>query len=152
MRFWGVDSGQTGAAVRVDRDGLTALEVIDWKRRRDPPRLPIEPGDVVAVEAAYVGKSPRSAMALQLWRGKLIGTLPPGIHLLEPLATTWRAKVFRRGRMRREAAKETAMLLAQRHAIGLPPEYPDHVAEAWLIARYACFWALSHLDPAGRAP
>lgn len=147
-RIWGIDGGQTGSAVRIDFDGLTALEVVEWRRRRDPPLLPIEPGDVVALEAAYVGESEHSALSLQLWRGKLIGTLPGmgrGVHLLEPLATTWRAKVLRRPRLRREEAKKLALDMARLHARGLPETYEDHTAEAWLIARYAWGWARTHL-------
>lgn len=152
MRIWGIDGGQTGSAVRIAEDGLTALDCIEWKRRRDPPMLPIEPGDVVALEAAYVGENERSALTLQLWRGKLIGTMPEcgrGVHLLEPLATTWRAKVLKRARMRRDQAKETAMSVAKQHALGLPEEYEDHTAEAWLIARFAWGWARTHLAPDG---
>lgn len=148
-RFWGIDGGQTGAAVRLADDGLTALEVHEWRRRKLPPRLPIEPGDVVALEAAYVGENPDSALKLQLWRGILIGGLPEGVHLLQPLATAWRAKVLRRSRMRRELAKDTAMSVAREHARGLPAEYEDHTAEAWLIARYAWGWARTHLSGRG---
>lgn len=150
MRFWGIDGGQTGAAVRLADDGVTALEHIPWKRRKDPPRLPIEPGDVVALEAAYVGENEHAALALQLWRGILIGRLPEGVHLLQPLATSWRAKVLRRPRMRRELAKETAMEAAKLHARGLPDEYEDHTAEAWLIARFAWGWARTHLPRGAR--
>jgi hypothetical protein len=149
-RCWGIDGGRDGAALRIAEDGLTCLELVTWARAADPPALPIRAGDVVALEAAYVGKNPQSAMKLQLWRGKLIASFPAGIVLEEPLATSWRAKVFRGVRMRREVAKAAALELAHKHAIGLPDEYPDHVAEAWCMARWTLYWALAHLTPDGK--
>ncbi len=141
MRFIGIDGGRAGAYVEVGPDGLTALDLIEWRGAATPPVLPVRAGDVVALEAAYVGKNPQSAMKLQLWRGQLMATFPAGVQLLEPLATAWRAKVLRRAGMRREVAKAVAIEAAKRNAIGLPDDFPDHVAEAWCLARYAWGWA-----------
>jgi hypothetical protein len=142
--FVGIDPGREGAAVVLAHDGVTVLELVQWARAREPVPVPVIAGDVVAVEAAYVGRNVRSAMSLQFWRGRLIDRLPDGITLLEPLATTWRGKVLRRPRIGRDAAKALAMEAARKYAIGLPDEYPDHVAESWLIARFAWGWAAAH--------
>lgn len=146
-RFVGIDPGRDGACCVVGADGLTVLELLEWRRAAEPPPMPVLPGDVVALEAAFVGKNPQSALTLQLWRGRVLAALPAGIVLLEPLATTWRGKVLRRPRMGREQAKEAAMQAAGRYAIGLPASYPDHVAEAWCMARFSWGWAATHKEP-----
>ena len=108
-RFVGIDPGREGACVVIGDDGVTVIDMVQWARAAEPVPVPVLSGDVVAVEAAYVGKNVRSAMSLQFWRGRLIDRLPTGITLLEPTATIWRAKVLRRPRMTRVVAKAVAM-------------------------------------------
>lgn len=147
MKYFGIDPGQTGAAVAVAGDGLTVVAVRAWRRHPIPPGLAdlVEPGDVVAVEAQYVGPGAHASLALAEWTGRLLEQLPAGCAILRPLATTWRARVLRRGRVSRSEAKGLAIAACRAHAIGLAPELaskPD-VAEAWCMARYAWGAALA---------
>jgi hypothetical protein len=144
-RWWGVDPGKgAGAAVRIADDGRTALEVVEW-RDSTTVSLPILPGDVVALEAPYLGKNPASFRALVEWRERFRLGLPPGVVVAEPLAVQWRAKVLRVARVPRKRAKELAIAAAKANAIGLPAEPTPDAAEAWCLARWAVYW-----DRAGR--
>lgn len=141
MRFVGIDPGQTGACVVVGDDGLTVLDQQRWSRCRVPPLLTVvEAGDVVALEAQHVG-GPRASLVLAEWAGRMLATLPEPIVLLRPLATTWRAKVLRNGRLQREPAKRLAIAAATPY---LPGPVTHDAAEAWLLARYAWGWAMAH--------
>jgi hypothetical protein len=143
MRFAGIDPGRTGALVVVGDDGLTVLHAELWRDAPEPPILPVLPTDVVAVEEQYLGKNAKSFATLVRWTERLVVRLPEGCTIVRPLATTWRAAVFRRSRMSRAAAKRMALEAARLHAVDLPPELaasPD-VSEAWAIARYAWGWA-----------
>jgi hypothetical protein len=145
-RFCGVDPGQTGAAVWLADDGLTVLHVEYWVDALTPPRLPVLPTEVVAVEDQYLGKNARSFATLVRWTERLVVGLPDGVLLVRPLATTWRAAVLRRARLGRTAAKRVALEAVRLHARGMPEEFaglPD-VAEAWCLARFAWGWAAKH--------
>jgi hypothetical protein len=144
-RWWGVDGAKTGAAVRMDADGLTALELIEWRDRDLAPPLDIRPGDVVALEQAYLGKSALTFRRLVEWRARFKSTLPVGVVLVEPLAVTWRAKVLRVARIPRGKAKALAVAAATANARGLPAEPTEDAAEGWCLARWAWAW-----DRAGR--
>lgn len=143
MRYVGIDPGQTGHCVVVGDDGETVLAEQGWKKLRIPPAITIlEPGDVVALEAQHVA-GPHASLVLSEWCGRLLATLPSGITVIRPLATTWRAKVFRNGRLQREPAKRMAIAAASRFMTG---DVSHDRAEAWCMARYARFWALNHPD------
>lgn len=141
MRYAGIDPGQTGHCVVIGKDGCTVIAEQGWRRLRIPPVLTIlEPGDVVALEAQHVA-GPHASLVLSEWCGRLLATLPSGLVILRPLATTWRAKVFRNGRLQRGPAKQMAI----RAATPYFPEPPGHDrAEAWAMARYAWGWAAAH--------
>lgn len=144
MTYVGIDPGRTGAAVAVGDDGLTVVWARSWRALDVPPDdLPIRSGDVVAVEAQYVGLGAHSSLRLAEWTGGMLAGLPRDVGVMRPLATTWRAKVLRQGRLTREAAKEAALVLCHRHAIGMPAElaWLVDVAEAWCMARYAWGWS-----------
>lgn len=142
MRYVGIDPGSTGACVVVADDGRTVLDQQRWWGHKVPPRLTIiEPGDIVALEAQHVGRGNRSSLTLAEWAGSLIATLPEGITLLRPLATTWRARVLRQGRLQREPAKRLAIAAATPH---LPGPVTHDAAEAWCLARYAWGWHMAH--------
>lgn len=141
MRYVGIDPGQRGAAVVIGDDGVTVIEHQVWARQKTPPAITVvRPGDVVALEAQHV-RGPHASIVLAHWCGMLEATLPEGITLLRPLATTWRARVFRAGRMRREPAKALAVQAATQYFA----EVPGHdLAEAWALGRYAWGWARAH--------
>lgn len=141
MRFVGIDPGQNGACVVVGDDGRTVLDQQRWMKHRIPPLIEIiEGGDVVAFEAQHVG-GPRASLVLAEWSGRMLATLPPNITILRPLATTWRAKIFRQGRLQREPAKRLAIAAALPY---VPGTVTHDVAEAWCLARYAWGWAMAH--------
>lgn len=171
MRFVGLDPGQTGACVVVGDDGATILAIQAWTKPAKPKtrkgegvhlfarRLAewivavqtppvftvVRPGDVVALEAQHVN-GPHASLVLATWSGRAIERLPTGIVLIRPLATTWRAKVFRDGRMTREVAKRFAIAAAAPHlaAFGAEADRIGDVSEAWAMARYARFYQLNH--------
>lgn len=144
MRFVGIDPGQNGAAVVVGADGRTVLEEQRWTKARTPPAITVvQPGDVVALEAQHVA-GPHASIVLAEWSGRLLASLPDGAVVIRPLATSWRAKVFRSGRMRREPAKRLAIAAATKHAAGIGTPITHDVAEAWCLARYAWGWAQTH--------
>jgi hypothetical protein len=155
VRYDGLDPGQTGAFVAVDDDGLTVLDILYWEDAEFPPKLPLLPDDVVAVEEQYVGRGAHASLRVAEWAGEAIAQVRgAGCTLLRPLATTWRAKVFHRPRLDREAAKAAAIALCVENARNLDPELahlPD-VAEAWCQARYARFWTLHHPSSSTRSP
>lgn len=143
MRFVGIDPGQTGHCVVIGDDGSTVLAEQGWRKLRIPPVITIlEPGDVVALEAQHVA-GPHACLVLAEWCGRLLATLPAGITVLRPLATTWRAKVFRNGRLQREPAKRVAIAAATPYLSAGTPVTHDR-AEAWAMARYAWGWAMAH--------
>jgi hypothetical protein len=137
-RLWGIDGALTGAAVRLADDGVTALEWHEW-RRSPVVRLPIEEGDIIALEQAYLGKSVRSFRSLVEWRERFKAGLPP-VVLAEPNASHWRAKVLRVAGLARKPAKERAIAAATLHAKGLPAEVGPDLAEAWCLARWCWGW------------
>jgi hypothetical protein len=140
MRFVGIDPGQTGACVVVDDDGCTVLDVQRWSKQRTPPLLTVvEEGDVVALEAQHVARH-QASLVLAEWSGRMIATLP-WVVLLRPLATSWRAKVLRGGRLQRHPAKQLAIAAASPY---VPGTVTHDVAEAWCLARYAWGWAMAH--------
>lgn len=145
-RYVGIDPGMTGAAVVVGADGLEVLDLQAWHRSRVPPAITVVlAGDVVALEAQHVGRGNHASLVLAEWTGRLAAALPPGITILRPLATSWRAKVLRDGRLQREPAKRLAIAAATPHLVAAGwTDVTADIAEAWCMARYACFWALSH--------
>jgi len=158
MRCVGIDPGMTGAAVVVDHE-CSVIDVQTWRRSPTPPILEIvRPGDVVAVEQPYVQLSPASALKLSEWIGRLLATLPIDVIMLRPLASTWRAKVLRAGRIKRDPAKKLAVHAAMPYLREFadkeecpPPWLPTHtaqvshdLAEAFLIARFAWGWRCAH--------
>ena len=149
MRFVGIDPGRTGALVVVGDDGQTALDVLTWAGQDMPPAGIVQrlvPGDVVALEDQYIGAGAHASKTLHEWTVRLLVQLPDDVTVMRPLASSWRAKVFRRARLRRAAAKRLAIAACREHS-GLADELaamPD-VAEAWAMARYAWGWAQHHL-------
>lgn len=147
MKFLGIDPGQNGALVAVAEDGLSVLGVQTWKKSRTPPRLDpalLRGAALLALEAQHVG-GPHASLVLATWCGYLLGTLPPGLPVQRPLATSWRAKVFRSGRLSREAAKALAIAAATPHLAAAGHPNPSHdLAEAWCLARWACFYVKAH--------
>jgi hypothetical protein len=138
VRYWGVDGANTGAAVLLAEDGVTALEWTEWKKC---PRvvLPVLEGDILALEAPYLGKSARSFRVLCEWRERFKATLPPGVVLAEPNASHWRAKVLRVAGLARVPAKERAIRAATLHS-NLPQPIGADLAEAWCLARWVWGW------------
>lgn len=137
MSYIGIDPGQTGAAVLVGADGLEVLDIECWRGSRIPPRIRmVEPSSIVSLEAQY-GSRP-TTLVLAEWCGRLLATLPEGCTVHRPLATTWRGRVLRRSRLRRDVAKELAIRAARPHleAAGWT-HITDDVAEAWCMARYS---------------
>ncbi len=135
--FAGVDPGATGALVVLADDGLTVLDLLEWRRASVPPALPLVPGDVLALEAAYLGRSARAALTLQLWRGRLLAAVPEGVEVTQPLAVHWRAKVLRRSNLRRAEAKAAAVRVASPY---LPEGASVDACEAFCIARWCWGW------------
>jgi hypothetical protein len=141
--YLGIDPGQTGAAVLVAEDGETVLGLQRWSDAKTPPMvLPelILNARVVALEGQHVA-GPHASLVLAEWSGRLLATLPSGLPVLRPLATSWRAKVFRCGRLQREPAKRLAVRAASPFLLAFNPELrvTHDLAEAWALARYAAF-------------
>jgi hypothetical protein len=149
----GIDPGQTGAMVAVGPDGVTVVALQTWSRCRTPPALDLLPTDVVAVEAQYIGHGAHASIVLVEWTGRLLAAVPAACRVTRPLAGAWRAKVFRRTAMRRDAAKRMAVETANRHAVGLGADPSHDLAEAWCLARYCWGWAMAGfpVDSAARA-
>lgn len=140
-RAVGIDPGQNGAAVAVGADGATVIAVQTWRHAKVPPRIEIlHPQDVVALEAQHVG-GPHASLVLSEWCGRMLATLPSGITVLRPLATSWRAKVFRDGRLQRIPAKRRAVAAATPFLQAFDPglRITHDLAEAWCLARFAAF-------------
>lgn len=148
-RYVGIDPGQNGACVVLGDDGQTVLDEQTWNKARVPPRITVvRPGDVVSLEAQHIGADAdgnlwgaRASLVLAQWCGGLLVSLPPGILLLRPLATSWRAKVFRNGRLQREPAKRIAIAAATPFLTG---KITHDRAEAWAIGRYSWGYAKAH--------
>lgn len=148
-RYVGIDPGRAGAAVVVGDDGLTILAVQRWAGALTPPSLTVVlPGDVVALEAQYLGANPRSMATLVEWCGRLLAGLPLDVVVTRPLATTWRGKVLRKPRMSRLVAKRMAVTAAAPYLAAFDPSvrWREDDAEAFLMARYARFWAANELE------
>jgi hypothetical protein len=142
MRFAGCDPGQTGACVVVDEDGETVLAVQTWEDAELPPALTILDGVVVlALEEQYIGPGAHASLTLAAWSIRMLDSLPSSIQVLRPLATSWRAKVFRGPRLRRAAAKRKAIEAASPYLVDHVAKVTPDVAEAWAMARYAWGWA-----------
>jgi hypothetical protein len=140
-------SGSTSCHQDFVGKGTAAQFLVE--HHRTPPAITIlQRGDVVVLEAQHVG-GPHASLVLSEWCGRLIATLPEGITLLRPLATSWRAKVFRNGRLCREAAKRVAVATATPYLNADLPITHDR-AEAWAMARYAWGWARTHADQLGQ--
>ncbi len=146
MRFVGVDPGKAGALVEVAPNGATVVAVHRWSRCAVPPDAVLlhlaglRAGDVLAVEQGYVGPGAHASLVLAEWTGRLLAGVPPGVEVLRPLATTWRAKVLRAARLGRADAKAAADRAA---AIGTGAgELSGHSSEAWCLARYAWGWSM----------
>jgi hypothetical protein len=144
-RYAGVDPGKTaGACVVIGDDGARVLAVQYWEGAETPPVLSCLDGvGVAALELPYHGEDPHAALVLAHWCGWMHRDLhAAGIEVAQPLAVSWRAKVLRIGRVTRAVAKAKAIDAAQKHAIGMPPEFresPD-VSEAWCLARWCWGW------------
>ena len=117
MKFVGIDPGRRGAAVSIGADGQTVERIVTWRLASLDADLGaagdlaewLARGDVLVVEEQYVGRSPRSALRLAMWTGRVLQTLPrpPHVVVLRPQATAWRGKVFggaAAGRCGRDAA------------------------------------------------
>jgi hypothetical protein len=142
---WSRFSGQTRESHHQDFAVKVGAERFLLDHHRAPPALTLlRAGDVVVLEAQHVS-GPHASLVLAEWCGRLIATLPEGITLLRPLATSWRAKVFRNGRLSREAAKRVAIAAATPYLPAVHPVTHDR-AEAWAMARYAWGWARTHAD------
>lgn len=145
MRYVGIDPGQNGAAVVVGPDGCTVLDLQTWRKAKTPPSIIVLEGvDLIAVEGQHVADY-HAALVLSEWCGRLLASLPIGIPVLRPLATSWRAKVFPGARLRREPAKRLAIAAATPYLAAFGFLRPTHdLAEAWCIARWAAFYAAAH--------
>lgn len=140
MRFVGIDPGRNGALVAVGDDGATATLVRHWRSQNRPPEEAwkgILADDVVVIEYPYVGRNAHSAIVLSEWIGRLLEHLPSDAEVLRPNAGAWRAKVFRRARLTRQAAKSLAVAACVQHS-GIPERMARQhdIAEAWAMARY----------------
>jgi hypothetical protein len=159
------DDGQTVLAVqqwsaaprpkprRLETDRLFAMRVAEWERSIRPPRLTVLSGvRALALEAQHVD-GPHASLVLAQWCGGLLAHLPPDLVVTRPLATSWRAKVLRCGRLRREPAKRLAIAAATPWlaAFGMT-EISHDVAEAWCMARFCTFWAANHPSEVPEAP
>lgn len=162
-RVVGIDPGQNGGAVEVAPDGETVLGVQRWAKCKRPPAMTLVlPGTLVVLEQQHVG-GPHASLVLATWCGVLMGQLPGaveidldepdwssvppnGIAVIRPLATTWRAKVFRDGRLSRDAAKRLALAAAtpRLHAFDPAAAISHDVAEGWCLARFGTFWLRAH--------
>ena len=146
MRYLGLDPGQSGALVEVASDGRTVVAWRQWRRERTPPRdllSDLGAETVIAVEAPYVGRGARASLVLAEWTGAVLAQIPEDVTVLRPTAQQWRAKVLR-ANPDRASAKRLALRAAETVGwVGVP----DHVAEAWCLARYAWGWSTSRREP-----